>query len=232
MNDSPPKRLTRARRKATDDEALKPTITKIVIASAKIAAEKTKVVVPTKAGARKTKAKEAKDAVVEPTAVVQPEKEPAKASGRPKKAAVPTRPSKRKTRADDEADVVKESVADEQPTVEEQLKSVPVKAKGRPKKAKIDEQMDAPISRGRQPKVAVVDEAPKTRGRPQRTAAPKALTAEAEELFEKPATVKKTTRGRAATVTSKPAMTFVPKPAPKSTTAAPQEASQISGGTR
>lgn len=215
MTDSPPKRVTRARGKATDDGGLKPTATRIVTASAKIAAEKKRAVAPAKAGAREMNSKEYKDVVVQSAAAEQPKEEPMKTNVRQKKPAVPARPSKRKTRADDEAEVIEE--ANEEPTVEDQPKPEPVKAKGRPKKAVTAdnnkaEQLVAPKPRDRQSKAAVVEEAPKTRGRPKKAVEPLPVTAQTEEPIEEPAPVKKATRGRAATVTSKRSVTAAPKP--------------------
>lgn len=229
MNDSPPKRVTRAHGKATDAEGLKPTTKKIVTASAKAAAEKKKAGPPAKSGVRNTKAKDQEDVVIEPESAEQPEEEPKKTTAREKrKPAIPARPTKRKTRADDEVQMTEEPVADEQPTTEEQqTSSEPAKVKGRSKKisAAVNrsvEQVEAPKPRGRQPQVVVVELAPKTRGRPRKTAEPEPVTVEHEGPIPEPAPAKKTTRGRAATVTSKPTSTIPRKVAPKSTAAAPK----------
>jgi hypothetical protein len=223
MNDSPPKRVTRARGKATDDEGLKPTAAKVVTASAKIAAARKKAVAPARGGARMAKANETKDVEAEPATAEQPREHPSNTKARQKKAPVPARPTKRKARADYEAEAIDEPVIEDQPIVEEQPKPEPFKTTSRQRKAvttttKETMVVDAPKPRARQPKAAEVEEVPRTRGRPKRIA--EAAPAPVEEPTEELVPVKKTTRGRAATVTSKLLTTSAPKSAPRSTTAA------------
>ncbi|KAK4692624.1 hypothetical protein P7C71_g4618, partial [Lecanoromycetidae sp. Uapishka_2] len=224
MHDSPPKRVTRARGKATDDEGLKLVTTRIMTASAKIAADKKKAAPPVKASAPKTKAIEKKNMAVENAADERPKEEPSKTTTRQKKPPVPARPSKRKTRADDDTEANENEVADEDPAVEVQPKPEPVKAKGRQKKAttannNIVDQVDEPKPRGRQPKVAVMEEAPKTRGRPRKAAEPVPEVVHPEEPVEETAPVKKSTRGRAAATTSKRTTNTASRSVPKSTSA-------------
>ncbi len=80
MPESPPKRVTRARAKATTELGAKPTITKITTASAKAAVEKKQVVEPTKPFKRKTRADDEHDEPIqERLAEKQPKAKPAKA---------------------------------------------------------------------------------------------------------------------------------------------------------
>ena len=179
MPDSPPKRVTRARAKATTDLAPKPKIKKITTASAKVITDK-------------------------------------------KQAIVPARPVKRKTRADDEHDEPVQELANE-----EQPKSKPVKAVTKNKKAveatgnaaENVEPVEPPMrTRGRPPKVVVVEEpkteAPKPRTRAKKVvAAVKTVPLEADEPIQKAEPVKRTTRGRAAsTVVNNHTVATIPKP--------------------
>ena len=216
MPDSPPKRATRARTKATDDVEAKPKTTKITTASAKAIAEKKKAIVPLKAAKRKTKVDDEDVKMVEePAAIEQPK--PTKAPPiKTKKAIAPAKATKRKTRADDEDLVeVGEPVAVGKDVAAEQPKVEPVKARGPPKKAAATEKEDIPVldvpkPRGRQPMAT----APKaTRGRPKKEADPIAIAPEVEEQTENKEIepVKKVTRGRAATATSKSSTTTAPK---------------------
>ena len=61
MPESPPKRVTRARAKATTDLGTKPKITKITTASAKVSAENKQAVEPPKPAKRKTRADDEQD---------------------------------------------------------------------------------------------------------------------------------------------------------------------------
>ena len=216
MPDSPPKRATRARTKATDDVEAKPKTTKITTASAKAIAEKKKAIAPPRAAKRKTKAEDEDVKVVEePAAIEQPK--PTKAAPiKTKKAIAPAKATKRKTRADDEdLVVVGKPVAVGKDVAVEQPKVEPVKARGPQKKAAAAEKEDIPVldvpkPRGRQPMAT----APKaTRGRPKKEADPIAIAPEVEEQTENKEAepVKKITRGRAATATSKSSTTTAPK---------------------
>ena len=218
MPDSPPKRATRARTNATE---AKPKTTKITTASAKAIAEKKKAIAPPKVAKRKTKAEDEDVKMVEePAAIEQPKPAPIKT----RKAIAPAKATKRKTRADDEdLVVVGEPVAVGEDVAVKQPKVEPMKARGRQKKAVAAEKEDIPVlhvpkPRGRQPKTTAIADteatAPKaTRGRPKKEADPVAIAPEVEEQTENKEAepVKKITRGRAATATSKLSTTTAPK---------------------
>ena len=86
MPESPPKRVTRARAKATTDLGTKPKIAKITTVSAKVAAEKQQAIEPQKAVKRKTRADDEQDKPPQESMVEQqPKMKSAKASGKVKK---------------------------------------------------------------------------------------------------------------------------------------------------
>ncbi len=92
MPESPPKRVTRARAKATIDSGTMPKTTKITTASAKASVEKKQAIESARPVKRKTRADDEHDepieeAVEEP----QPKSKPAKVGGRIKKAVEPTK---------------------------------------------------------------------------------------------------------------------------------------------
>lgn len=79
MPDSPPKRVTRARAKATGDANLKCKVTKITTTSAKVAAEKKQVAEPVRTSKRKTRADdEDADVIVGAAANDEPTEQPIK----------------------------------------------------------------------------------------------------------------------------------------------------------
>ncbi|KAL2040213.1 hypothetical protein N7G274_007116 [Stereocaulon virgatum] len=224
MPDSPPKRATRARTKATDDLTVKPKTTKITATSTKAIAEKKKPIAPPKVNKRKTKTEDEDVEMVETPAVIEQPQLTKVATKKMKQAIAPAKASKCKTRADDEeaeatgeVTVVEEEVAVEQPQAE------PVKAKGRQKKAVAAEKEpnpvpDMPKPRVRQSKAATVVDteaaAPKpTRGRPKKDVVTVPTAPEVEEqtqeMESKP--VKKNTRGRTALITSKNVITTASK---------------------
>ena len=218
ISDSPPKRITRARGKATDEEGPEPNSTKIVTASVKVMAAKKKPAIPARGATRKTKTIGMEEEPVGISATKESKEEPLKASARIKKAAIPVRPSKRKARADEEANFIQQTVADKQPSLEEQAPREPPKAKARQRKVMTSEkdgskEGDAPRVRGRQPRITIPEEVPKTRGRPKRTANPIPAESEGENPIEEQLPVKKSTRGRTATVVVRPRGSNVPKPA-------------------
>ena len=217
MPDSPPKRATRARTKATDDLEEKPKTTKITTASTKATAEKQRAALPARAGKRKTKTDDEDVEMVEGSAVVEePKPKGTKAAtAKTKKSTAPAKTSKRKTRADDEElEAAEEPVGVEEGVVVEQPKAEPVKAKGRENKAaeakkEESETHDLPKTRGRQPRAAV----PKTtRGRPKKETATILKAPEEQSEVKAPEPVKKTTRGRAAAPTSKATTATTAKP--------------------
>ena len=133
MPDSPPKRVTRARAKATEDTGPKSKVTKITTASAKASAEKKRLTEPAKPIKRKTRTD---DDVEEPVANAIPDgevKAPVKARGRQKK-------------VNDDAKEVPPSV------------DVPAPTRGRQSKAVASDQIssEAPKLRGRPKKAAIV----------------------------------------------------------------------------
>lgn len=134
MPESPPKRVTRARAKATIDSGTMPKTTKITTASAKASAEKKQAIESARPVKRKTRADDEHnepmdEAVEEP----QPKGKPAKAGAKTKKAVEPIK------------DV---------PEVVEKVRPA-TKPKGRPAKAAVE----APKPRGR-PRNAVVPAVP------------------------------------------------------------------------
>ena len=224
MPDSPPKRATRARAKATDDVEVKPKTTKTTTASAKAIAEKNKAIATPKATKRKTRAEDEDVKMVEePTAIEQPKPTRA-ASIKTSKAIAPAKATKRKTRADDEkVEAAGEPVAVEEEVAIKQPKAETVKARGRQKKAVAAEKekipvLDAPKPRGRQPKATTIADnkaavAKTTRGRPKKEADPIPTAPEVEEQTEEkgPEPVKKSTRGRAVLTISKSSTATAPK---------------------
>lgn len=133
MPDSPPKRVTRARTKATEDAGSKSKVTKITTASAKVSAEKKRLAEPAKPIKRKTRADD--DAADPLTKAIPSEdvKEPPKTRGRQKKA----------------KDDLKEGL----PSL-----GVPAPTRGRQAKATVSEQtnLEAPKLRGRPKKVTTL----------------------------------------------------------------------------
>ena len=225
MPDSPPKRATRARTKATDDLETKPKTTKITTASTKAIAEKKKPIAPPKANKRKTKTEDEDVEMVETPAVTEQPKLTKVATMKMKQAIAPAKASKRKTRADDEeAEATGEVAAVEEEVAVEQPKAEPLKAKGRQKKAVAAEKEpnpvpDVPKPRVRQSKAITVADtkaaAPKTtRGRPKKEVVIVPTEPEVEEQIEEmePKPVKKTTRGRTALTTSKNLTATASKP--------------------
>ena len=91
MPESPPKRVTRARAKATPELAPKPKATKITTASAKAVAEKKQAIESAKPSKRKTRADDEHDEPVqEPLVEQEPKRKPTKVATRNKKAAEAT----------------------------------------------------------------------------------------------------------------------------------------------
>ena len=224
MPDSPPKRATRARTKATDDPGTKPKTTKITTASTKAIAEKKKPIAPPKVNKRKTKTEDEDVEMVETPAVTEQPKLKKVAIMKTKKAIAPAKVTKRKTRADDEeAEAAEEVAAVEEEVAVQQPNAEPVKANGRQKKAVAAENEpnpvpDVPKPRVRQSKAITVADtraaAPKpTRGRPKKEVVTVPTAPEVEEQTEEmePKPVKKTTRGRTALTTSKSATATVSK---------------------
>ncbi len=226
MPDSPPKRMTRAHAKATDETEAGPKATKITTASAKAAGEKIKAAVSARTSKRKTRVdNEDVNMMEEAAAIERPKAKVSKAVvDKSKKAVAPAKASKRKNRTDEEeVETIGVPVAVEDVVIVEQPKAESPKTKGRQKKAGIVEEEEPHVvepakTRGRRPRAAVVEE-PKaaahktTRGRPKKEA--EQTTAEAEpiekveEKGEKP--LKKTTRGRAGAITAKPSTATAPK---------------------
>ena len=134
MPDSPPKRVTRARAKATtDDTDTKSKVTKIITASAKVSVEKKRLAEPAKASKRKTRAD---DVAADPLAKAVPNeevKEPLKPRVRQKKA--------------------KEDVKDALPALD-----VPAPTRARQSKVVVSEEtsLEAPKLRGRPKKVTTI----------------------------------------------------------------------------
>ena len=219
MPDSPPKRATRARAKATDETEAGTNPTKITTASTKAAGEKKKAAVSARTSKRKARVDdEDVDMKEESAAIERPKAKVSKAVvGKTKKTTAPDKASKRKTRADEEeVETIGVPLSSEDVVVVAQPKAESLKTRGRQKKAGMVEEekpqaTEPPKTRGRQPRAAVVEE-PKaaayktTRGRPkkeaERTTVETELTEEIDERGHKP--VKKTTRGRAAANTAKP----------------------------
>ena len=136
MPDSPPKRVTRARAKATTELGTKPTITKITTASAKAAVEKKQVVGVTKSVKRKTRADDEHDEPNhEPVAEKQEKVKPTKAIAKAKKAV-------------EIAENAAEDVKPVQPLT---------KTRGRPPKIAVTDEpkADAPKPRGRAKKAMI-----------------------------------------------------------------------------
>ena len=226
MPDSPPKRATRARAKATDETEAGTKATKITAASAKAAAEKKKAAVSARTSKRKGRVDdEDVDMTEELAAIERPKAKVSKAvADKTKKAAAPAKASKRKTRADEEeVETIGVPVAVEDVVSIAQPKAESPKTKGRQKKAAMVEEekpqaAEPPKTRGRRPRAAVVEE-PKaaaykiTRGRPKKEAEQTTVgtepTEKADEKGHKP--VKKTTRGRAGANTAKPSAATAPK---------------------
>ena len=226
MPDSPPKRATRASAKATDGtEAGKPT--EITIASTKAAGEKKKAAITARTSKRKARVNNEDVDMTEETAAVERPK--AKASkdvvDKTKNTPAPAKASKRKTRADeDEVETTGVPVSVEDVVVLAQPKTEAPKTKGRQKKAAMVEEekpqaTEPPKTRGRRPRAAVVEE-PKTaaykttRGRPKKEVAhPPSDPVTTETIDEEGRKpVKKTTRGRAGANTAKPSAATAPKP--------------------
>lgn len=227
MPDSPPKRATRARAKATDGKEAGTKPTEITTASAKAAGEKKKAAVSARTSKRKAKVDdEDVEMPEEPAAIERPKAKASKAVvDKSKNTAAPAKASKRKTRADeDEVETIGVLVSVEDVVVVAQPKPEAPKTKGRQKKAAMVEEENSqatepPKTRGRRPRSAVVEE-PKTaaykttRGRPKKEAAHPPIEPETTETIDeegqKP--VKKTTRGRAGANTAKPSAATAPKP--------------------
>ena len=227
MPDSPPKRATRARAKATDGKEAGTKPTEITTASAMAAGEKKKAAVSARTSKRKAKVDdEDVEMTEEPAAIERPKARASKAVvDKSKKTAAPAKASKRKTRADeDEVETMGVPVSVEDVVVVAQPKPEAPKTKGRQKKAVMVEEENSqatepPKTRGRRPRAAVVEE-PKTaaykttRGRPKKEAAHPPIEPETTETIDeegqKP--VKKTTRGRAGANTAKPSAATAPKP--------------------
>ena len=86
MPESPPKRITRSRAKATGDVEIQSKVTKITTESAKLSAQSKRRIAPAKATKRKTRADDAHvDPKVETRAEEVPKKEPAKVLERKRK---------------------------------------------------------------------------------------------------------------------------------------------------
>ena len=226
MPDSPPKRATRARAKATDGtEARKPT--DITTASAKAAGEKKKAAISARTSKRKAGVNDEDVDMTEETAAVERPK--AKASkvvvNKTKKTPAPAKASKRKTRADeDEVETIGVPVSVEDVVVLAQPKAEAPKTKGRQKKAAMVEEeksqaTEPPKTRGRRPRAAVVEESKTaayktTRGRPKKEAAHPPIDPETTETIDEEGqkAVKKTTRSRGGANTAKPSAATAPKP--------------------
>ena len=162
MPESPPKRVTRSRAKATADVEPQSKVTKATTKSAKMSGDSKRDVAPAKATKRKTRADDANaDLKVEASAEAVPTKEPA------------TRGRQNKVE-----DGTKEKLG------------IPATAKDRSAKALVSEDSSA--------------EAPKPRGRPRKAPSTtnKATTSSRGPLDV--AMVKKSNRGRPATVVAKP----------------------------
>ena len=226
MPDSPPKRATRARAKATDEMEVGTKPTKITTAPAKTSGEKKKAAVSARTSKRKVRGDNDDVTMTEELAAIERPK--AKVSeavvDKAKKAAAPAKANKRKTRADDEElEPIGEPVGVEDVVVVAQPKAESPKTKRRQKKAAIIEEeepqaAEPPKIRGRRPRAAVVEE-PKaapyktTRGRPKKEAEQSTVEIEpAEKIDEKGhKPVKKITRGRAGAKTAKPSAATAPK---------------------
>ena len=154
MPDSPPKRVTRARAKATTDPAPNPKTTKITTASVKAVAEKKQAIEPGKPIKRKTRADDEHDEPVqEPLAKNQPKSKHTKAGTRGKK--------------------ILEATGDAVENVEPM--GPPARTRGRQPKVAIaeEQQMEVPKSRGRVRKaVAPGKTAPSDANEPTSTAEP------------------------------------------------------------
>ena len=212
--DSPPKRVTRARGKATEETEFKSTATKTTAVSSKAAAAKNSATGVTKTGTRKTKAAKDQDVTEVSQAAEQPIEKPIRNTGRQKKAAASTKPSKSNARAEEGEFEVADQEMTDAPTITVDPPKPEPKARGRQKKAATgatdaELAMDTPKARTRQPKKApqetVQGNAPKTRGRPKKTTEPEPVSVELEDQFQQPAPVKKTTRARAAATAAKTA---------------------------
>ena len=225
MPDSPPKRATRARAKATNGNEAGTKPTGITTASAKAAGEKKKVAVSARTSKRKARVDEDVDMTEESAAIERPKAKASKAVvDKSKKTPAPVKAIKRKTRADDdEVETMGVPVSVEDVVVVAQSKAEAPKTKGRQKKATMLEEgnpqgAERPKTRGRRPRAAVVEE-PKTatyktiRGRPKKETEHPTIEPEATENIDeeghKP--VKKTTRGRAGANTAKNSAARAPK---------------------
>ena len=219
MPDSPPKRATRARAKATDEAEAGPKVTKITTASAKAADEKKRAAASARTSKRKAKVDdEDVDMTDEPAAIERPKAKVTRVViDIEKKDAAPAKANKRKTRAgEEEGQAIGGPVAIDDVVIVEQPKAELPKTKARQKKAAIVEDdvpqaAEPPKTRGRRPRAAVIEE-PKaatqkiTRGRPTKEAKQAIVETgpkdKAEEKEHVP--VKKTTRGRAGINPAKP----------------------------
>ena len=219
MPDSPPKRATRARAKATDEAEAGPKVTKITTASAKAADEKKRAAVSARTSKCKAKVDdEDVDMTDEPAAIERPKAKVTRVViDKKKKDAVPAKANKRKTRAgEEEGQAIGVPLAIDDVVIVEQPKAELPKTKARQKKAAIVEEdvpqaAEPPKTRGRRPRAAVIEE-PKaatqktTRGRPKKEAEQAFVETgpidKAEEKEHVP--VKKTTRGRAGINPAKP----------------------------
>ena len=218
MPDSPPKRATRARAKATDEAEAGPKVTKITTASAKAADEKKITTVSARTSKRKAKIDdEDVDMTEEPAAIERPKAKVTRVViDQKKKDAAPAKANKRKTRSGkEEGQAMGMPGAIEDAVIVEQPKADFPKTKARQKKAAILEEdipqaAEPPKTRGRRPRAAVIEE-PKaatqkaTRGRPKKEAEQAIETGPIDKAEEKEhVPVKKTTRGRAGMMPAKP----------------------------
>lgn len=226
MPDSPPKRATRARAKATDGKEAATKPTEMITTSIKAAVEKKKAVASARTSKRKTKVdNEDVDMTEESAAIERPKAKASKAVvDKSKKTAAPAKANKRKTRADEEeVETIGVPVSVEDVVAVAQLKAEDPKPKGRQKKAAmVDEEnsqaAEPPKTRGRRPRAAVVEE-PKTaaykttRGRPKKEAERPTVGPEAMKRIDEEGhrPVKKSTRGRAGANTAEPPAATVPK---------------------
>lgn len=131
MPESPPKRVTRSRAKATGDVESQSNVTKITTESAKVSAESRRRVAPAKTTKRKTRADDANvDPEVDASAEEVPEKEPAKIQGRQKKVKVEAKEKLLKVKVP-----ATTRTRSAKPLVPEEITTEAPKPRGRPRKA-------------------------------------------------------------------------------------------------
>ena len=139
MPDSPPKRVTRARAKASDEPASKAKTVKVMTPSAKAAAKKEKPVEAAKITKRKTRADDENTETIEEPAVEQP----AKTRGRAKKV------EEKAEESGPALEVLKKTRGRQaKPAEADEAKPTAPKTRGRSKKAEVPAESKLPIPSG------------------------------------------------------------------------------------